>query len=79
MDRPCRFVDAAIAGCGLCVWNCPYGNIFTETNARNLVQAGDPEDPPVPRCVYACPHDATHRIAGDEPVQRVNALATDLG
>ena len=28
-------------------------------------------DEPLPRCVYACPHDAAHRMTGGELLQRV--------
>ncbi len=69
-------------GCGLCVSNCPYGNLNLHPFA---VQVPDPEKPSrmiattrnkatgcdlcmehaEPSCVYACPHDAAHRV---EPV-----------
>ena len=69
-------------GCGLCVRNCPYGNLNLHPFA---VQAPDPAQPSrmiastrkkatgcdlcmeheEPSCVYACPHDAAHRV---EPV-----------
>jgi len=78
-------------GCGLCARNCPYGNIFMESNLLDLTEVGDPdhpgetrtvarpkaltcdlcdadgrEDQPTPRCVYACPHDAAHRMRGED-------------
>jgi CRP-like cAMP-binding protein len=66
-------------GCGLCVRNCPYGNLNLHPFA---VQVPDPEKPTrmiagtkqkatgcdlcmeheEPSCVYACPHDAAHRV-----------------
>lgn len=66
-------------GCGLCVRNCPYGNL----NLHPFdVQVPDPAAPSrmiagtkqkatgcdlcmeheEPSCVYACPHDAAHRV-----------------
>jgi CRP-like cAMP-binding protein/Fe-S-cluster-containing dehydrogenase component len=54
-------------GCGLCVRNCPYGNL-------NLHPFGDRKkatgcdlcmEHAEPSCVYACPHDAAHRV---EPI-----------
>ena len=66
-------------GCGLCVRNCPYGNLNLHPFA---VQVPDPDKPSrmiagtkkkatgcdlcmeheEPSCVYACPHDAAHRV-----------------
>ena len=66
-------------GCGLCVRNCPYGNLNLHPFA---VQVPDPARPSrmiagtkqkatgcdlcmehaEPSCVYACPHDAAHRV-----------------
>jgi CRP-like cAMP-binding protein/Fe-S-cluster-containing dehydrogenase component len=66
-------------GCGLCVRNCPYGNLNLHPFA---VQVPDPAQPSrmvastrtkatgcdlcmehaEPSCVYACPHDAAHRV-----------------
>jgi CRP-like cAMP-binding protein/Fe-S-cluster-containing hydrogenase component 2 len=66
-------------GCGLCVRNCPYGNLNLHPFA---VQVPDPNQPTrmvagtkkkatgcdlcmeheEPSCVYACPHDAAHRV-----------------
>jgi CRP-like cAMP-binding protein/Fe-S-cluster-containing hydrogenase component 2 len=66
-------------GCGLCVRNCPYGNLNLHPFA---VQVPDPDAPSrmiagtrskatgcdlcmeqdEPSCVYACPHDAAHRV-----------------
>jgi CRP-like cAMP-binding protein/Fe-S-cluster-containing hydrogenase component 2 len=66
-------------GCGLCVRNCPYGNLNLHPFA---VEVPDPAKPTrmiagtkqkatgcdlcmeheEPSCVYACPHDAAHRV-----------------
>jgi CRP-like cAMP-binding protein/Fe-S-cluster-containing hydrogenase component 2 len=66
-------------GCGLCVSNCPYGNLNLHPFAT---QVPDPAQPArmvaatrnkatgcdlcmehaEPSCVYACPHDAAHRV-----------------
>jgi Fe-S-cluster-containing hydrogenase component 2 len=66
-------------GCGLCVRNCPYGNLNLHPFEVNVQ---DPDAPSrmmastrkkatgcdlcmehaEPSCVYACPHDAAHRV-----------------
>jgi Fe-S-cluster-containing hydrogenase component 2 len=66
-------------GCGLCVNNCPYGNLNLHPFE---VDVPDPAQPTrmiagtrqkatgcdlcmeheEPSCVYACPHDAAHRV-----------------
>jgi Fe-S-cluster-containing hydrogenase component 2 len=63
-------------GCGLCAKNCPYGNInmhpfqvtaedagrkvaVTKQKATSCDLCTDHEEP---SCVYACPHDAAHRV-----------------
>ncbi len=79
-----RNVDGTIlirdwcVGCGLCERNCPYGNInMHETTGRATaeraattcdycVSAGG-----IARCVYACPHDAAHRMTGSELLEIV--------
>jgi len=69
-------------GCGQCATNCPYGNItmyghpdgfrIEETRKIPVVrQRATTCDQcksigGTPRCVYACPHDAAHRISGQE-------------
>jgi Fe-S-cluster-containing hydrogenase component 2 len=67
-------------GCGLCAANCPYGSIFMMPNERgdavarghnkaaacDLCDAEGKRDSPYPRCVAACPHDAAHRLTGEE-------------
>jgi Fe-S-cluster-containing hydrogenase component 2/CRP-like cAMP-binding protein len=70
-------------GCGLCATNCPYGNIsmlpnLTGRNAAqpkaatcDLCDAGGERTTPLPRCVYACPHDAAHRMTGNELLEHV--------
>jgi CRP-like cAMP-binding protein/Fe-S-cluster-containing hydrogenase component 2 len=61
-------------GCGLCANNCPYGNITVHEFDREGADAGDHgkirkatscdlcHDQAEPSCVYACPHDAAHRV-----------------
>ena len=60
-------------GCGLCAKNCPYGNInmhaFESTTegrgkATNLKATSCDlcTDLSEPSCVYACSHDAAHRV-----------------
>ncbi len=55
-------------GCGLCAKNCPYGNInmhpfeekaVTKQKATSCDLCTDQAEP---SCVYACPHDAAHRV-----------------
>lgn len=58
-------------GCGLCAKNCPYGNINmhpfpaaaggvgAQVKATSCDLCTDHEEP---SCVYACPHDAAHRV-----------------
>jgi len=64
-------------GCGLCSQNCPYGNINMVESVDKQHQAvvrkattcdlctslGPGAEP---SCVYACPHDAAHRMKGSE-------------
>jgi CRP-like cAMP-binding protein/Fe-S-cluster-containing hydrogenase component 2 len=59
-------------GCGLCASNCPYGNINVQelvneaagytTKVRKATSCDLCHDLPEPSCVYACPHDAAHRV-----------------
>jgi CRP-like cAMP-binding protein len=64
-------------GCGLCAKNCPYGNInmhafsgesaaeaaITKAEARMKATTCDLcTEHSEPNCVYACPHDAAHRV-----------------
>jgi Fe-S-cluster-containing hydrogenase component 2/CRP-like cAMP-binding protein len=37
----------------------------------DLCDAEGARDTPMPRCVYACPHDAAHRMPGDQLLQKV--------
>ncbi|HEY2930522.1 MAG TPA: cyclic nucleotide-binding domain-containing protein [Acidobacteriota bacterium] len=69
-------------GCGLCAQQCPYGNINmhpfevkekdpvtgeTRTAIRKKATACDLcTDHKEPSCVYACPHDAAHRVDPQE-------------
>ncbi|HET7694445.1 MAG TPA: cyclic nucleotide-binding domain-containing protein [Vicinamibacterales bacterium] len=51
-------------GCGLCVRNCPYGNLNLHAfGARRKATGCDLcMEHDEPSCVYACPHDAAHRV-----------------
>ena len=60
-------------GCGLCATNCPYGNITLHEFDRDHDDTGQGKirkatscdlchDQKEPSCVYACPHDAAHRV-----------------
>jgi CRP-like cAMP-binding protein len=62
-------------GCGLCAENCPYGNInmveqYDRSKKAHVRKATTCDlctnlgDNSQPSCVYACPHDAAHRISG---------------
>jgi CRP-like cAMP-binding protein/Fe-S-cluster-containing hydrogenase component 2 len=65
-------------GCGLCASNCPYGNITVHEFDREGADKGDHgtvrkatscdlcHDQAEPSCVYACPHDAAHRVNPNE-------------
>lgn len=65
-------------GCGLCANNCPYGNITVHEFERDGKDAGTRgkvrkatscdlcHDMKEPSCVYACPHDAAHRVKPNE-------------
>ncbi len=71
-------------GCGLCAENCPYGNInmveqydkSTKADVRkattcDLCSSLGPNHEP--SCVYACPHDAAHRMKGSALLELVRA------
>jgi len=63
-------------GCGLCARNCPYGNINlheiptieevdgkrVKATKKKATSCGLCTDLAEPSCVYACPHDAAHRV-----------------
>jgi len=66
-------------GCGLCVRNCPYGNLNLHPFAAQVPDPAQPArmiastrnkatgcdlcmEQAEPSCVYACPHDAAHRV-----------------
>lgn len=57
-------------GCGLCANSCPYGNINMQPvpgaagagTARKATSCDLCTEHEEPSCVYACPHDAAHRV-----------------
>jgi CRP-like cAMP-binding protein/Fe-S-cluster-containing dehydrogenase component len=75
-------------GCGLCAENCPYGNINMVEQFDKKAQAevrkattcdvctslGPGHEP---SCVYACPHDAAHRMKGSELLDLVRGSMGD--
>ncbi len=77
-------------GCTLCARSCPYGNIQMAE-----VRPGGGAEPKVqattcdlcrhlspdadPSCVFACPHDAAHRMNGRELFKRVAPEAPEGG
>jgi CRP-like cAMP-binding protein/Fe-S-cluster-containing dehydrogenase component len=73
-------------GCGLCGDNCPYGNInmveqydgekkahIPKATTCDLCTSMGPGT--VPSCVYACPHDAAHRMQGPDLLKIVQGEA----
>jgi CRP-like cAMP-binding protein len=76
-----RIADWCI-GCGRCAENCPYGNINMvgddddskkahprKATTCDLCKSLSPNHQP--SCVYACPHDAAHRMTGTELLNQV--------
>jgi CRP-like cAMP-binding protein/Fe-S-cluster-containing hydrogenase component 2 len=63
-------------GCGLYANNCPYGNITIHNfeqedhgvhkSVRKATSCDLCHDMKEPSCVYACPHDAAHRVKPNE-------------
>jgi Fe-S-cluster-containing dehydrogenase component len=74
-------------GCGLCADNCPYGNINMVEQYDGEKKAFVPKATTcdlctslgpgtVPSCVYACPHDAAHRMQGPDLLKIINGDAS---
>jgi CRP-like cAMP-binding protein/Fe-S-cluster-containing dehydrogenase component len=77
-------------GCGLCAENCPYGNInmvkhydqvkkaeVRKATTCDLCTSLGPNHQP--SCVYACPHDAAHRMTGPDLLALVRAGTASTG
>jgi len=78
-------------GCGLCESNCPYGSISIQENHHHeeglfgqpkavncdLCDSKDQRSTPNPSCVSSCPHDAAHRMTGEQLLQMVLAGASN--
>ena len=75
-------------GCGLCAENCPYGNInmieqydlsikadVRKATTCDLCTSLGPTHEP--SCVYACPHDAAHRMKGSELLDLVRGKSLE--
>jgi CRP-like cAMP-binding protein/Fe-S-cluster-containing dehydrogenase component len=75
-------------GCGLCSENCPYGNInmveefdrakkaeVRKATTCDLCSSLGPNSEP--SCVYACPHDAAHRMKGSELLDLVRGISLE--
>jgi CRP-like cAMP-binding protein/Fe-S-cluster-containing dehydrogenase component len=73
------FIEDWCIGCGKCAENCPYGNITMHTLSDKQRKAAGVERKATtcdlcrdlgpnstPSCVYACPHDAAHRMEGSK-------------
>ena len=72
-------IEDNCTGCGKCAENCPFGNITMHevevfdprTNQSQMGRQAAVcnldnciEEDREPSCVYACPHDAAHRVDG---------------
>jgi Fe-S-cluster-containing hydrogenase component 2/CRP-like cAMP-binding protein len=69
-------------GCGQCATNCPYGNITMTGHQEGYRMENGKRIPVIrqkattcdqcksiggtPRCVHSCPHDAAHRMTGEQ-------------
>jgi CRP-like cAMP-binding protein/Fe-S-cluster-containing hydrogenase component 2 len=81
-------IEQNCIGCGLCASNCPYGNINMHENRAKAQQVATTCDLcgdivgnnwRQVSCVYACPHDAAHRMRGDELLTLVQTGALPRG
>jgi Fe-S-cluster-containing hydrogenase component 2/CRP-like cAMP-binding protein len=75
-------------GCGLCARNCPFGNITmtdlpdsgaqkASVTKRKATACDLCADLPEPSCVYACPHDAAHRVEPNQFFRSLISAAAD--
>lgn len=76
-------------GCGLCARNCPFGNITmidlpetpgqqkAVTAKRKATSCDLCSELPEPSCVYACPHDAAHRVEPNTFFRNLIMAASD--
>lgn len=71
-------------GCGLCERNCPYGNIKMHDLAGRATATARERATTCdlcvgldgqPSCVYACPHDAAHRMTGQQLIDLIEPTA----
>ena len=79
-------------GCGQCATNCPYGNITMHEFKHGELGTGQRAEGPKrkatscdlctnhaePSCVYACPHDAAHRVDPNVFFKHVLNPASDI-
>jgi CRP-like cAMP-binding protein len=81
-------------GCGLCANNCPYGNITihpfqvtesgpsgqrAEVTKKKATSCDLCRNHAEPSCVYACPHDAAHRVDPNEFFEQVLKASSTTG
>ncbi len=76
-------IESWCIGCGQCSKNCPYGNITMHPVAGKAEVRGSGlkattcdlcgnKENVEPACVFACPHDAAHRVKGLDLLATIN-------